>query len=139
LSTDKTSRSADYPGRRAESYFPGDRGSRYLRLPGRQGISDWRADRRLHRALARRRAFQSAGDAVSHAYQTNSDLRDGINAGQTGFFELHLSVMPQVTRYRFLGPVEVVVIEAADITAGGGILLTSAVGAAPTFAIWRKR
>jgi acetyl-CoA hydrolase len=66
-------------------------------------------------------------------YQTNSDLRDRINAGQTRFFDLHLSLMPQVTRYGFLGPVDVAVVEAADLTAGGGILLTSGVGAAPTF------
>src|ERR1039458_2540987 len=31
-------------------------------------------------------------------YQTNADLRDRINAGQTRFFDLHLSLMPQVTR-----------------------------------------
>ena len=66
-------------------------------------------------------------------YQTNADLRDRINAGQTRFFDLHLSLMPQVTRYGFLGPVDVAVVEAADLTAGGGIVLTSGVGAAPTF------
>ncbi len=66
-------------------------------------------------------------------YQTNSDLRDRINAGQTRFFDLHLSLMPQVTRYGFLGPVDVAVVEAADITAGGGIVLTSGVGVTPTF------
>src|ERR1022692_1627865 len=61
-------------------------------------------------------------------YQTNGDLRDRINAGKTRFFDLHLSLMPQVTRYGFLGPVAVAVGEAADITAGGGIVLTSGVG-----------
>ena len=66
-------------------------------------------------------------------YQTNADLRDRINAGQTRFFDLHLSLMPQVTRYGFLGPVDVAVIEACDLTAGGGIVLTSGVGVAPTF------
>lgn len=66
-------------------------------------------------------------------YQTDSNLRDRINAGQTRFFDLHLSLMPQVTRYGFLGPVDVAVVEAADITAGGGIVLTSGVGATPTF------
>ncbi len=66
-------------------------------------------------------------------YQTNPDLRDRINSGQTRFFDLHLSLMPQVTRYGFLGPVDVAVVEAADVTAGGGIVLTSGVGAAPTF------
>ena len=38
---------------------------------------------------------------------------------KTRFFDLHLSLMPQVTRYGFLGPVDVAVVEAADITAGG--------------------
>ncbi|HWC00216.1 MAG TPA: succinate CoA transferase, partial [Bryobacteraceae bacterium] len=66
-------------------------------------------------------------------YQTNADLRNRINEGQTRFFDMHLSLLPQVTRYGFLGHVHWAVIEAADITAGGGILLTSAVGAAPTF------
>ena len=56
-------------------------------------------------------------------YQTNADLRDRINAGKTRFFDLHLSLMPQVTRYGFLGPVDVAVVEAADLTAGGGIVL----------------
>jgi acetyl-CoA hydrolase len=72
-------------------------------------------------------------------YQTNGDLRDRINAGQTRFFDLHLSLMPQVTRYGFLGPVDVAVVEAADLTAGGGILLTSAVGSAPTFCNLAKK
>ncbi|HVO19023.1 MAG TPA: succinate CoA transferase [Anaeromyxobacter sp.] len=66
-------------------------------------------------------------------YQTNEALRDSINAGETPFFDLHLSLMPQVTRYGFLGPVDVAVVEVADITAGGGLVLTSGVGATPTF------
>src|SRR5260370_34464523 len=72
-------------------------------------------------------------------YQTNGDLRDRINAGKTRFFDLHLSLMPQVTRYGFLGPVDVAVVEAAGLTAGGGIVLTSGVGSAPTFCNLAKR
>jgi len=66
-------------------------------------------------------------------YQTNSDLRESINSGETPFFDLHLSMMPQITRYGFLGPVDVAVIEVADITPGGGLVLTSGVGVSPTF------
>jgi succinate CoA transferase len=66
-------------------------------------------------------------------YQTNDDLRDRINQGKTAFCDLHLSLMPQVTRYGFLGHVDWAVVEACDVTAGGGIVLTSAVGTAPTF------
>jgi succinate CoA transferase len=72
-------------------------------------------------------------------YQTNDELRNRINSGQTRFFDLHLSVMPQITRYGFLGPVDVAVVEAADLTAGGGILLTAAVGSAPTFCHMAKK
>ena len=46
---------------------------------------------------------------------------------------MHLSLMPQATRYGFLGPVHWAVVEASDLTAGGGIVLTSSVGCAPTF------
>jgi propionyl-CoA:succinyl-CoA transferase len=66
-------------------------------------------------------------------YQSNANLRARINARQTRFVDMHLSVMPQEVRYGFLGPVNWGVIEASDITDGGGIVLTSAVGAAPTF------
>jgi acetyl-CoA hydrolase len=66
-------------------------------------------------------------------YQTNDDLRDRINQGKTAFCDMHLSLMPQVTRYGFLGKVDWAVVEACDVTAGGGIVLTSGVGTAPTF------
>jgi succinate CoA transferase len=66
-------------------------------------------------------------------YQTNDDLRDRINQGRTAFCDMHLSLMPQVTRYGFLGKVNWAVVEACDVTAGGGIVLTSGVGTTPTF------
>ena len=74
-------------------------------------------------------------DAISFRtpYQSNSDLRKRINAGTTRFFDMHLSLMPQAVRYGFLGPVHWAVVEASDVTAGGGIVLTSSVGAVPTF------
>jgi acetyl-CoA hydrolase len=74
-------------------------------------------------------------DAISFRtpYQSDPALRARINAGQTRFFDMHLSLMPQATRYGFLGPVHWAVVEASDLTAGGGIVLTSSVGCAPTF------
>src|ERR1039458_7920823 len=66
-------------------------------------------------------------------YQTDSTPRDRINAGKTRFFDLHLSVMPRVTGYGCRGPGDVAVGKAADLPAGGGLLLTAAVGSAPTF------
>jgi len=66
-------------------------------------------------------------------YQSNADLRKNINNGTTRFVDMHLSLLPQVVRYGFLGPIHWAVVEAADITPGGGIVLSTAVGAAPTF------
>lgn len=66
-------------------------------------------------------------------YQSDANLRARINAGDTRFFDMHLSMLPQAVRYGFLGPIDWAVLEACDITAGGGIVLTSSVGAAPTF------
>lgn len=77
----------------------------------------------------------SKADAISFRtpYQTNNDLRKSINAGKIHFFDMHLSQLPQNVRYGFLGKVSWAVIEAADLTPDGEIVLTSAVGAAPTF------
>jgi len=66
-------------------------------------------------------------------YQNDPDLRKSINEGRTKFYDMHLSQLPQVVRYGFLGPVHWAVIEACDVTASGEITLTSSVGAAPTF------
>lgn len=66
-------------------------------------------------------------------YQSDPNLRASINSGETRFFDMHLSMLPQAVRYGFLGPVHWAVVEACDVTAGGGIVLTSSVGAAPTF------
>jgi succinate CoA transferase len=67
-------------------------------------------------------------------YQTNADLRRDINAGKVSFFDMHLSQLPQNVRYGFFGKISWAVIEASDLTPDGEIVLTAAVGAAPTFA-----
>lgn len=66
-------------------------------------------------------------------YQSDKDLRASINAGKTHFFDMHLSLLPQYVRYGFLGKLNWAVIEAADVSPDGKILLTTSVGAAPTF------
>lgn len=66
-------------------------------------------------------------------YQSNAVLRSQINSGQVRFVDMHLSMVPQAARYGFLGPVHWAVVEAADVTAGGGIVLSSSVGAANTY------
>ena len=66
-------------------------------------------------------------------YQSDASLRAQINSGATRFVDMHLSLLPQVVRYGFLGPVHWAVVEACDVTSGGGIVLSTSVGAAPTF------
>jgi len=72
-------------------------------------------------------------------YQSDKDLRASINAGKTHFFDLHLSLLPQYVRYGFLGPIDWAIVEAADVSHDGKILLTTSVGASPTFLSQAKR
>ncbi|NQX01413.1 acetyl-CoA hydrolase, partial [bacterium] len=72
-------------------------------------------------------------------YQSDKDLRASINAGKTHFFDMHLSLLPQYVRYGFLGEINWAVVEAADVSDDGKILLTTSVGAAPTFLTQAKR
>jgi acetyl-CoA hydrolase len=67
-------------------------------------------------------------------YQSDPDLRRAINSGRTRFFDLHLSQVAQHVRTGALGPVHWTVLEIADLTPDGRVVLTSGVGAAPTFA-----
>jgi len=82
----------------------------------------------LDGALARAKAI-----GFRTPYQSDPDLRKSINAGETQFFDMHLSRLPQDVRYGFLGPVHCAVIEACDVSRYGEIVLTSAVGASPTY------
>ncbi len=67
-------------------------------------------------------------------YQSNKDMRTGINSGEIKYFDMHLSMEAQEIRYGFLGPVDVAIIEAADVTEEGEIVPTSGVGILPTIA-----
>jgi acetyl-CoA hydrolase len=72
-------------------------------------------------------------------YQSDSNLRSLINTGGTRFVDMHLSMLPQMVRYGFLGPVDWAVVEACDVTPGGGIVLSTSVGAAPTYLSQARR
>ncbi|MBK5720580.1 acetyl-CoA hydrolase/transferase family protein [Dysgonomonas sp. Marseille-P4677] len=67
-------------------------------------------------------------------YQTNKDLRNAINSGEVKYFDLHLSTLAQDIRYGFMGPVDVAIIEACDVTENGEIVPTCGVGISPTVA-----
>ncbi|MDR3194061.1 MAG: acetyl-CoA hydrolase/transferase family protein [Tannerella sp.] len=84
---------------------------------------------RIDGALARANAVK-----FRSPYQSNKDLRASLNARKAQYFDLHLSALAQDLRYGFLGKLHVAVIEAADVTEEGEILLTDAVGNTPTFA-----
>jgi succinate CoA transferase len=88
----------------------------------------------LDGALAEARAI-----SFRTPYQSDPTLRRQINAGETGFADLHLSVLQQMVRYGHLGALDWAVIEACDVTAGGGVVLTNSVGASNTFALHAKR
>lgn len=66
-------------------------------------------------------------------YQSNADLRESINKGTTHFFDMHLSMLPQAVRYGQLGKMGYAIVEAADVTDTGEIILTTSVGATNTF------
>jgi acetyl-CoA hydrolase len=74
-------------------------------------------------------------DAISWRtpYQSNKSLRESINAGKTRFFDMHLSHLAQQVRCGFLGQFDWAVVEACDVTPDGQIVLTTSVGASPTF------
>ena len=66
-------------------------------------------------------------------YQGNATLRKQINSGAVRFFDQHLSSVPQVARYGYLGKINWAVVEACDLTAGGGVVLSTSCGASNTY------
>lgn len=66
-------------------------------------------------------------------YQSDPDLRKLINEGKAQFFDMHLSIVAQNVRYGFLGELDWAVVEACDLSADGEVVLTTSVGASPTF------
>lgn len=67
-------------------------------------------------------------------YQNVPDLRKRINCHDVHYFDRHLSDMAQETRYGFYGKIDWAIIEAADITPEGDVILGCGVGNIPTFA-----
>lgn len=76
----------------------------------------------------------AAADAVKFRtpYQSSKEMRNALNGGNAPYFDMHLSMLPQELRYGFLGPVNVAIVEAADVTEDGEIVPTSGVGILPT-------
>src|SRR6202162_153905 len=66
-------------------------------------------------------------------WQNDKTLRALINSRQVPYLDMHLSSVQQAVRYGSLGPVDWAVIEACDVTAGGGIVLTAFVRGSNNF------
>ncbi|MDR1437655.1 MAG: acetyl-CoA hydrolase [Puniceicoccales bacterium] len=67
-------------------------------------------------------------------YQTSIPLRRQINERRVEFVDTHLSSMMPPLKCGAFGPIDFAIFEAAAVYRDGSILLTSAVGAVPTFA-----
>lgn len=67
-------------------------------------------------------------------YQNVPDLRKRINSHDTHYCDRHLSEMAQEVRYGFYGKIDYAIIEAADITPDGEVILGTGVGNVPTYA-----
>ena len=79
-------------------------------------------------ALSRANAYN-----MRAPYQNVPDLRKRINAHDCHYFDRHLSEMAQEVRYGTYGPIDFAIIEAADITDSGEIILGCAVGNVATY------
>ncbi|MBQ0030341.1 MAG: acetyl-CoA hydrolase/transferase family protein [Bacteroidales bacterium] len=67
-------------------------------------------------------------------YQSSKDLRKAINSGEVNYIDAHLSQLAQELRYGTYGKINVAILEAADLSANGDILLTAGVGNSATYA-----
>ena len=66
-------------------------------------------------------------------YQTNNDVRNKINDGTVKYQDMHVSHVPQLVKYGFLGKMDVAIVEAVAITEDGGIVPSTSIGNAATF------
>ncbi|WP_069650695.1 acetyl-CoA hydrolase/transferase family protein [Caloranaerobacter ferrireducens] len=66
-------------------------------------------------------------------YQTNESIRDYTNSGGCEFLDMHLSHVPQYTKYGFLGKIDIAIIEAVAVTEEGHIIPSTSIGCSPTF------
>ncbi len=75
----------------------------------------------------------AAADAIAFKtpYQSDSAMRTRVNQGGTAFLDMHLPHVTQALRYGFFGPLDWTVLEAADVSPSGDVVLTSSVGAVP--------
>ena len=66
-------------------------------------------------------------------YMTSAPMRALANTGKLEFVDMHLSHVAQSVMEGFLGPIDVAIVEATEITRDGRVYLTTGIGNAPTF------
>lgn len=76
----------------------------------------------------------AAVDAISWRapYQTSAELRRRINAQECQFLDLHLSHVPQMIEFGFLGEIDWAIVEAIDVTPDGRVFLSTSSGISPS-------
>jgi succinyl-CoA:acetate CoA-transferase len=72
-------------------------------------------------------------------YITSDDFRKTVNNGGALYQDAHLGSMAQNVRYGQYGPIDVALIEVCAITEDGGLVPTTAVGCAQTYAALAKQ
>jgi propionyl-CoA:succinyl-CoA transferase len=72
-------------------------------------------------------------------YQSGQTIRRQINAQAVEYVDMHLSHLPQMVAWGFLGPIDLAVVEASEITADGRVFLTSSIGASPTYLKYARK
>jgi len=72
-------------------------------------------------------------------FQSSKPLRQRINRQEVEFVDMHLSHLPQMLEFGFVGDLDLAVIEAAEVTRDGRVYLTNSVGASPSFLRHAKR
>ena len=66
-------------------------------------------------------------------YQSNKDMRAGINSGEVEFVDFHLSHVAQYLRYGFIPKTDTAIVEACEVTNDGKIYLTTSGGMSASF------
>ena len=66
-------------------------------------------------------------------YQASPAMRRRANAQEAEFLDLHLSHVPQLIEYGFLGKIDFAVVEAVDITPDGRVYLSTSGGASASY------
>jgi len=79
-------------------------------------------------------ALTRAGAMKTRApYQTDATVRNAINAGEVGFFDVHLSQVPVWVKNGFFGDIDFAIVEISGIDEQGRLIPSTSIGAANTY------